>query len=98
MGKNSEQLLREIYQIARKIVEEEKRNVEEILSNLRIGFEEYRELVVQEILEDYYVKVLFVDSHLPAYTVEELKKSAEHLTHQKIARDKRIFAPRGEKK
>ena len=70
----------------------------DVTAEISSGIQHAGDRGLVQVIEDYYVKVLFVDSHLPAYTVEELKKSAEHLTHQKIARDKRIFAPRGEKK
>ena len=91
MANSPEELLEEISKIAREVIRENSRDVERILANLEISFEEYQELTAQEVCEDLWVKATFAFPPFQNFGQEELKKEAKQITLQKVTRDKRVF-------
>jgi len=89
----AEKLLKEIAEMIRREIEEHTDEVEKITSHLEVGSEEYKALMVAEVVSnsEIYVGVQFAFPPMQTHTPEDLKNKALKLLEKKLRRDRRLY-------
>jgi len=91
--KKAENLLKEIAEMIRRELEKHMDEIEKITSRLEVTPEEYKALMVAEIVQnsDIYVGVQFAFPPAQTHTPEDLKNKALKLLEKKLRRDCRLY-------
>jgi len=91
--KKAENLLKEIAEIIHREIEDHADEVEKIASRLEVNPEEYKALMVAEVVSnsEIYVGVQFAFPPTQTHTPEDLKNKALKILEKKLRRDCRLY-------
>jgi len=88
---NYEELLNEIARMLFRELEEREDEVQRMVSQLEVDEDNYKNLMVREVISDITVDAQFAFPPMRNHTPEEVKTKALAVFSKKFERDKRLF-------